>query len=60
VSSFITDCDAAGSFQKSGWLARCSNSSMRWLLFATSKTLQQLSDLGVEFGEARAEFFHDV
>jgi hypothetical protein len=33
---------------------------MRWLLFATSKTLQQLSDLGIEFGEARVEFFHDV
>jgi hypothetical protein len=33
---------------------------MRWLLFATSKTLQQLSDLGVEFGEVYVEFFHDV
>jgi len=33
---------------------------MRWLLFATSKTLQQPGDLGVEFGEARAKFFHDV
>jgi len=25
-----------------------------------SKTLHQLSDLGVEFGEACVEFFHDV
>jgi len=33
---------------------------MRWLLFATSKTLQQLSDVSVEFGEVRVEFFHDV
>jgi hypothetical protein len=34
---------------------------MRWLLFATSKTLQQLSNLGVEFGKVRVvEFFHDV
>jgi len=24
-----------------------------------SKTLQQLSDLGIEFGEACVEFFHD-
>jgi uncharacterized protein YjiS (DUF1127 family) len=32
---------------------------MRELLFAMSKTLHQLSDLGVEFGEARVEFFHD-
>jgi hypothetical protein len=60
VSSFITACEAAGSLQKPGWLARCSNSSMRLLLGAMSKTLHQLSDLGVEFGEARVEFFHDV
>jgi hypothetical protein len=33
---------------------------MRWLLFAMSKTLHELSDLGVEFGEERVEFFHDV
>jgi hypothetical protein len=32
---------------------------MRVLLFAMSKTLQQLSDLGVEFGEECVEFFHD-
>jgi len=25
-----------------------------------SKTLHQLSDLGVEFGEERVEFFHEV
>jgi len=30
------------------------------LLFAMSKTLHQPSDLGVEFGEERVEFFHDV
>jgi hypothetical protein len=59
VSSLITACDVTGSFQKSGWLARCSNSATRWLLCAMSKTLQQLSDLGVEFGEERVEFFHD-
>jgi len=33
---------------------------MRWLLFATSKTLHELSDLGVEFGEECLEFFHDI
>jgi len=59
VSSLITACDVAESFQKLGWLACCSNSAMRWLLFATSKTLHQLSDLGVKFGEERVEFFHD-
>jgi hypothetical protein len=59
VSCFITACEVAGSFQKSGWLARCSKSSMCLLLPATSKTLHQLSDLGVEFGEERVEFFHD-
>jgi hypothetical protein len=32
---------------------------MCWLLCAMSKTLHQLSDLGVEFGEERVEFFHD-
>jgi hypothetical protein len=60
VSSLIAACEAAESFQKSGWLARCSNSSMCVLLFAMSKTLHQPSDLGVEFGEERVEFFHDV
>jgi hypothetical protein len=59
VISLITACEVAGSFQKSGWLARCSSSAMRVLLFAMSKTLQQLSDLGVEFGEDCVEFFHD-
>jgi len=33
---------------------------MRVLLFAMSKTLHQLSNLGIEFGEERVEFFHDV
>jgi hypothetical protein len=60
VSSFITACDVVGSFQKSGWLARCSSSAIRWLLFAMSKSLHELSDLGVEFSEERVEFFHDV
>jgi hypothetical protein len=59
VSSFITVCEVAESFQKPGWLARCSSSSICLLLFAMSKTLHQLSDLGVEFGEERVEFFHD-
>jgi hypothetical protein len=59
LSSFITACEAAGSFQKSGWLACSSNSSILRALFAMSKTLQQLRDLGVEFGEVGEEFFHD-
>jgi hypothetical protein len=50
----------AGSFQKSGRLACCSSSAMRLLLFATSKTVHELSDLGVEFDEECVEFFHDV
>jgi hypothetical protein len=33
---------------------------MRLLLPATSKTLHQLRDLGVEFGEECVEFFHVV
>jgi hypothetical protein len=33
---------------------------MCWLLLATSKTLHELGDLGVEFGEVCAEFFHDI
>ena len=31
---------------------------MRWLLCAMSKTLQQLSDLGIQFGEDSVDFFH--
>jgi hypothetical protein len=60
VSSFITVWEAAGSFQKPGWLACCSRVSIRLLLFAMSKTLHQLGDLTVEFGEACVEFFHDI
>jgi hypothetical protein len=60
VSSFITFCEVAGSFQKSGWLACCSSSALRLLLPATSKTLHELGDLVIEFGEERVEFFHDT
>jgi hypothetical protein len=55
----MTACEAAGSFQKPGWLACCSKDSICLLLFAMSKTLQQLSDLGVKFGEESLYFFHD-
>jgi hypothetical protein len=59
VSSFITVCEVAGSFQNSGWLARCSSASICLCLLEMSKTLHQLSDLGIEFGEDGVEFFHD-
>jgi hypothetical protein len=51
-------CDAVGSFQNSAVLASSSSLAMRLRLPATSKTLHQPSDLGVEFCEVILEVVH--
>jgi hypothetical protein len=51
-------CDEVGSFQNSAVLASSSSLAMRLRLPATSKTLHQPGNLGVEFREVILEVVH--